>query len=113
MAKKTFNDDVYGKITYKEGYWLLKDGIKFKIKDKEMIVKTEIDVYDEIYEEFNMGLLMEELMQYYRENPDLIEADKAEKRKKEQKELYKKHLIDNIDKTTYNIEEAALQKETN
>lgn len=75
-----------------------------------MIVKTEIDVYSELYEEFNMGLLSEGLMKLHRENPELLEADKAEKIKNEQKELYKKHLIDDIDKICYNIEEAALQK---
>ncbi|WP_238900456.1 hypothetical protein [Clostridium sp. YIM B02500] len=110
MAKKTINDELYGKITYKGGYWQLKDGIKLKINNNEMTIATEISVYSMIYEEFNMGLLSEELMQFHRDNPQLLNADKAEKTKKEQKELYRKHLIENIDKTIYNIEEAALQK---
>lgn len=111
MAKKTFNDEIYGKITYKEeGYWLLKDRIRFKINNNEMEVKTEIDIYNSMYEKFNMGLLSEGLMQLHKKNPQLLNADKAEEVKKEQKELYKKHLIENIDKSIHNIEEAALQK---
>ncbi|ABR36484.1 hypothetical protein [Clostridium beijerinckii] len=111
MAKKTFDDDVYGKITYKEeGYWLLKDGIKFRINNKEIEVKTEVDIYNSLYEKFNMELLSEGLMQFHKKNPQLLNADEAEKIKKEQKEFYKKHLIDDIDKICYNIEEAALRK---
>ncbi|MCH5138500.1 hypothetical protein JMF89_15010 [Clostridiaceae bacterium UIB06] len=111
MAKKTFNDEVYGKVTYKEeGYWLLKDGIKFKINNNEITVKTEIDICNSMYEKFNMGLLSEGLMQLHKKNPQLLNADKAEEVKKEQKKLYKKYLIDEIDKINSNIEEAALKK---
>lgn len=111
MAKKTFNDEVYGKITYKEeGYWLLKDGIRFKINSNEIEAKTEVDIYNSMYEKFNMGLLSEGLMQFHKKNPQLLNADKAEEVKKEQKKLYKKYLIDEIDKINYNIEEAALKK---
>ncbi|NMM62457.1 hypothetical protein HBE96_07085 [Clostridium sp. P21] len=110
MAKKTFNDEVYGKITYKEDYWLLKDRVTFKINNKETIVNAEVDVYNSIYENFNMGLMSEGLMKFHKENPELLRADEAEKIKSEQKLLYKKYLIENIDKTSYNIEEAALRK---
>ncbi|WPC39560.1 hypothetical protein [Clostridium sp. JS66] len=110
MAKKTFNDEVYGKITYKEDYWLLKDRVTFKINNKENIAKAEIDIYNSIYENFNMGLMSEGLVKFHRENPELLRADEAEKVKNGQKALYKKYLIDNIDKTSYNIEEAALRK---
>lgn len=110
MAKKTFNDELYGKIAYKGGYWLLRNGTILKVNNKEMLVETEISVYSMIYEEFRMGLLSEELMQFHRDNPQLLNADKAEKTKKDQKELYKEHLIDNINKTIHNIEESALRK---
>ncbi|WP_032078270.1 hypothetical protein, partial [Clostridium drakei] len=90
MAKKTFNDEVYGKITYKEDYWLLKDRVTFKINNKEMIPKAEIDLYNSIYENFNIGLMSEGLMKFHEDNPELLRADEAEKIKNNQKLLYKK-----------------------
>ena len=110
MSKKTINDSFYGEITYKEGYWSVKNGLNFKIIDREMNVKVEIDICNTMYEKFNMGLLSEELMKFHRENPQLLRSEEAEKVKKQQKELFKNYLIDNMDKTVHNIEEAALEK---
>ncbi len=110
MVKKTFNDEIYGKVTYKEDYWLLKDRVTFKINNKEIIAKAEIDVYNSIYENFNMGLMSEGLIKFHKKNPELLRADEAEKIKNQQKALYKKYIIDNIDKTSYKIEESALGK---
>lgn len=110
MAKKTFNDEVYGKITYKEDYWLLKDELKFTINNREMLVKAEIDVINTLYEKFNLRLLSDGLMKFHEENPELLESENAKKVKSQQKELYKKYFIDKINETCSNIEEAALQK---
>lgn len=111
MAKKTIVDNLYGKITLKnEDYWLLNDKLKVKVVNKDILVNVEIDVFDIKYEKFLLGLYEEELMQYFRNNPQKIKSEEVEKIKKQQKELYKKYLVDNIAKTVNNIEEAALEK---
>lgn len=111
MAKKTIVDNLYGKITLKnEDYWLLNDKLKIRIINKNMLVNVEIDVFDIKYEKFLLGAYEEELMQYFTNNPQKIKKEEAEKIKNQQKELYKKYLIDNLEKTVNNIEEAALKK---
>ncbi|WML33925.1 hypothetical protein [Clostridium sp. OS1-26] len=109
-GKKTFNNEVYGKMIYKENFWEIKEPVKFKICNRDIQIKSEVGIYNIIYEEFNMGLMSEKIEQFHRNNPELLNADEAEKIKNEQKEFYKKHLIDNIDKICDNIEEAALRK---
>ena len=88
----------------------MKEPIKFKICNKDIQVKPEIEIYNIIYEEFTMGLMSEKIEQFHRDNPELLNADEAEKIKKEQKGFYQKYLIDDLNKICYNIEEAALRK---
>ncbi|WP_077865406.1 hypothetical protein [Clostridium saccharobutylicum] len=45
-GKKTFNAEVYGKITYKEDFWEMEEPVKFKICNRDMQVKSEIEIYN-------------------------------------------------------------------
>lgn len=111
MAKKTFNDEFYGKITLKnDDYWELKNSISFKVNNKENYIKTEMEIYDIIYEEFRLGLMSEKIEQFHRDHPELLNEKEAERVKEEQKKLYKEYLMDDIERTCHNIEEAALSK---
>ena len=110
MAKKTINDEVYGKITYKNGCWELKEKREIKISNKVESIKVEIEVYDEIYEEYRLGILNPELMKFHQKNPSLLNEEEAERIKSIQKEIYIKYFLSEAYNISEKIEEAALRK---
>lgn len=110
MAKKTMHDEIYGQITYKNGYWELKEKSKIKISNKVELIKVEIEVYDEIYEEYKLGILDSELMKFHKMNPSLLNEEEAESIKNIQKDMYIKYFLSEGYNVSEKIEDAAIRK---
>lgn len=110
MIQRTVHSDVYGKIIYKESYWQIKDEIELPINGNRQMVKGEIDVFSVIYEEKKLGLLDEEHITFYNENPYFVNEEKAKTVEEFQKEMFQKLMETSKKEICKNIEDAALRK---
>lgn len=110
MIQRTVHSDVYGKIIYKENCWQIKEEIRIPINGREQIVKGEIDIFSVIYEEKKLGLLDEEHIAFYDENPYLVNEQKARRVEVFQKKIFQMFMVTSKNKVCKNIEEAALRK---
>lgn len=112
MPKKTFVDEVYGKVTYDEDQfqYKLKEDIIFTINGKEQAVKGYVDVPYIIFENIELGLEDPEMVEFYKSHPNLVEPDEARALKKAQKEMFQNYIVEGKEQTVRNIEEAALKK---
>ena len=79
MPKKTFVDEVYGKVTYDEDqfHYKLKEDIIFTINGKEQAVKGYVDVPYIIFENIELGLEDPEMVEFYKDHPNLVEPDES------------------------------------
>lgn len=110
MFRRTMQSDVYGKIIYKEACWLIKENIDLFINGKIQAIKGEIDVFSVVYEEKKLGLLDEEHIQFYDENPYLVNEEKASAIEAFQKHMFQKLVLTSKREICNLIEEVALQK---
>jgi len=110
MAKRTIENQVYGEMTYKEDYWVLKDKMCIEIAKKKYEIVVELDVNYPLYEEFKLKLLPEGLMKHYSENTELLEVAEAEKVFKMQERLFLMYSEVKKNEVCNNLEEAALKK---
>lgn len=109
MAKKTIFDEVYGKITFKEGYWSLQQKTEMIIIGKQQEVKTEILSFSTVYDKIQLGLFTKEVEGILLKSSAFNEEEVL-KNKDIQRNLYKNLLIDNINMVEKNIETAAVQE---
>lgn len=109
MAKKTIMDEVYGKITFKEGYWIREQKIEMTIGGKHQEVKTEILSFSTVYDKIQLGLFTQGVVDLLLKS-DAFKEEDVLKRKDIQRNLFKNLLIDNIEMLEKNIETAAVQE---
>lgn len=110
MRKKTIYDETFGEITYTSNCWKVKRKEKIEICGMNNDVQVELQIMNTMYEEFVLGILDEELMQFHEQNPELLDEEEAVTNKKKQRNMYIKYFKDNKRETFRNIEEAALRK---
>ncbi len=55
--KKTITDEVFGKITYKNGIWVAAEPIRMKVCNRIHEVKVEIESVSKIFDEIQLGLM--------------------------------------------------------
>lgn len=110
MTKKTVEHKLYGKMVFNEDCWTVKNKETITIGNMVQSVPLEIDIVYVKYEKFKLGLLMDELQQYYSEHQELLKAEKALSIECKQEDLYKNLIKNGKQKLSYEIEEAALRK---
>ncbi len=109
MAKRTLLDEVYGKITFKDGYWVREQKIEMTIGGKHQEVKTEIQSFSTIYDKIQLGLFTKEVARILLES-NVFNEEEVLKKKDIQRNLFKNLLIDKIEMLEKNIETAAVQE---
>ncbi len=107
MARKTIIDEVYGKITYKEGCWSAAEKKEMIVGGKKQEFKIEIESVSSTYDKIQLGLLKKEVAEILLKSK-AINEDTILENKKIQCGLYKNLLVDNIKKIEKNIENAAI-----
>ena len=105
---KSFNDEVYGKIKFKEDFYQLTDTITIKIGENINNVVCQIEIYNLPKEKFKLELYNSEIMDYYRENINLLEDKDFEGVELLQRNLFEKYIKNNA--ISIIIEEAALRR---
>lgn len=112
MAKKIkIEDELYGRMIMSGvDCWKLDNKKYLTINGKEQEVLVEIAILYNTYLRYEMNLMPEEIKKIYEANPEKLKKAEALEAQKEQKELYQRLIIDNIEIIEKNIEEAALRK---
>ncbi|MBR1702955.1 MAG: hypothetical protein IJ716_13570 [Lachnospiraceae bacterium] len=109
MAKKTIVDEVFGKITYKEGYWKAADPVVMTIAGRRQEAKLEIVSFSTAYDKIQLGITKKEVAALLL-NTNAVNEAEVLKKKDMQRKLYKDIVIDNLKALETNIENAAVQE---
>lgn len=110
MNNKKISNNTFGEMTFNEDYWKVSERQNININGIIQSVKLEIDIIYIKYEKYRLGLMLEELRQYYSEHKEKLEIEKATQVLKKQEEIYQKLFIQEQGKLSHEIEEAALRK---
>ena len=109
-GKRTIRDEVFGKITYRDGKWFGEEKVKISICERIHDVKLEIDSVNEIYDEIKLGLMDKIIAEILMTKSKEYNEEQALKDKERQRRLFKRLMIDMIHTVEKNMEEAALQE---
>lgn len=110
MSNKKIVNDIFGELTFCEDYWKVKKKQNICINGMVQKVELEIDIVYIKYEKYRLGLMIEELREYYSEHQEKLEIESATQLIKKQEEIYENFLKKEQDKFSNKIEEAALRK---
>lgn len=110
MSNKKIVNDIFGEMIFHEDYWKVKEKKNIEINGTIQKVGLEIDIVYIKYEKYRLGLMIEELREYYSEHQEKLEIEKATQLIKKQEEIYERFFIREQDKLSNQIEEAALRK---
>lgn len=110
MSNKKVINEIFGEMTFCEDFWKVKKRQNININGIIQNVKLEIDIVYIKYEKYRLGLMIEELQEYYREHQEKLEIEQASQLIKKQEKIYERIFIEEKDKLSNEIEEAALRK---
>lgn len=112
MAKQVkVKDEVYGTMTLDSSgnVWKVKEKIIIPINNHDCEVAVEVDIYNSMYVKQKYELLPKELIEFNKKHPELLKEDYAIECENDQKAIYKKLIIDNLNDTINSMEKAALE----
>lgn len=112
MGKKLkIEDEVYGTMTLdgSGNIWKLEDKVIVLINNHDCEVAVEVDIYNAMYVKQKYKLLPKELIEFNKKHPELLKEDYAIECENDQRALYKKLIIDNLNDTVSSMEKAALE----
>lgn len=112
MAKRIkVKDEVYGTMILDDenDIWKVKDKVIIPINNQKCKVTVEVDIYDSVYINQKYELFDKEILEFHKKHPELINEEEAIECENDQREIYQKLIVDNLNATVNNIERAALE----
>ena len=94
--KKTVKDNVFGKITYKDGVWTGTSTINICVCDRPQEVMIEIESVNEIYDEINLGIMDKTIADIIIKNSNEYDEEQTIKDKIKQQQLFEELIIKKI-----------------
>lgn len=110
MTNKIINDEIFGRIIYKEGFWLIEKKIELFINQKKQLLNGEIDSYNSVYVKYMLKLFSKEVMDFHKAHPELLNEEKFICDREKIREIYCENVLSKKKNISQNIEEAALRK---
>ena len=108
--KKTKTDEVFGKITYRNGIWVAAEPIRIKVCNSIHEVKVEIESVSKIYDEIQMGLMDKKVAELIINYSNEYNEEKSLREIAKEQDIYKCLFLEKIHEVEKNIEAAALQE---
>ena len=108
--KKTKTDEVFGKITYRNGIWVAAEPIRIKVCNSIHEVKVEIESVSKIYDEIQLGLMDKKVAELIINCSNEYNEEKSLREIAKEQDIYKCLFLEKIHEVEKNIEAAALQE---
>lgn len=110
MANKMIEDEIFGKIIYRKGFWKIERPIEVFINQNKQLLKGEIDSCNSIYVKYMLNLFSKEVMEFHKAHPELLNKEKYDSDRQKIRNMYCENVLNKEKSLGYNIEEAALRK---